>query len=109
LWAEEHGQFISRVGPFLERLAIERQACAHRKQFVSQGDKSVRAQSVRGRMAMLGLHVRQGGRWLPRFWKSCRASLPGRPIACELAPFLPPAQRWIFTGYLSSATSGRPQ
>jgi hypothetical protein len=59
-WAEEHGQIISGVGPFLKRRAIERQAYTHREQFVSRGDKAVRAQSMRGRMAMLGLYVRQG-------------------------------------------------
>jgi hypothetical protein len=29
-----------------------------------RGDKAVRAQSIRGRMAMLGLYVRQGAPWL---------------------------------------------
>src|SRR5207244_12299990 len=62
-WAEEHGQIISGVGPFLERRAIERQAYTCREQFVSRGDKAVRAQSMRGRMAMLGLYVRQGAPW----------------------------------------------
>jgi hypothetical protein len=28
-WAEEHGQIISGVGPFLKRRAIERQASTH--------------------------------------------------------------------------------
>ena len=62
-WAEEHGQIISGVGPFLQRRAIERQAYTVREQFVSRGDKAVRAQSMRGRMAMLGLYVRQGAPW----------------------------------------------
>jgi hypothetical protein len=34
-----------------------------REQFVSRSDKAVRAQSMRGRMAMLGLYVRQGAPW----------------------------------------------
>jgi phage terminase large subunit-like protein len=51
------------VGPFLERRAIERQAYTCREQFVSRGDKAVRAQSMLGRMAMLGLYVRQGAPW----------------------------------------------
>ena len=58
-WAEEHGQIISGVGPFLERRAIERHAYTQREQFPSRGDKAVRAQSMRGRMAMLGLYVRK--------------------------------------------------
>jgi predicted phage terminase large subunit-like protein len=62
-WAEEHGQIISGVGPFLERRAIERHAYTHREQFPSRGDKAVRAQSMHSRMAMLGLYVRQGAPW----------------------------------------------
>jgi predicted phage terminase large subunit-like protein len=63
-WAEERGQIIAGVGPFLERRAIERQAYTGREQFGSRNDKAVRAQSIRGRMAMLGLYVRQGAPWL---------------------------------------------
>ena len=66
LWAEEHEQIISGVGPFLQRRAIERQAYTRREQFLSRGDKAVRAQSMRGRMAMLGPYVRQGAPWSPR-------------------------------------------
>jgi phage terminase large subunit-like protein len=51
------------VGPFLERRAIECHAYTHREQFPSRGDKAVRARSMRGRMAMLGLYVRQGAPW----------------------------------------------
>jgi hypothetical protein len=38
-WAEEYGQIISGVGPFLQRRAIERQAYTAREQFVSRGDR----------------------------------------------------------------------
>ncbi len=63
LSAEEQGQIISGVGPFLQRRAIERQGYTCREQFVSRSDKAVRAQSMRGRMAMLGLYVRQAAPW----------------------------------------------
>jgi predicted phage terminase large subunit-like protein len=63
LWAEEQGQIISGVGPYLERRAKERQAYTCREQFVSRSDKAVRAQSMRGRMAMLGLYVHHGAPW----------------------------------------------
>jgi hypothetical protein len=43
---------------------VERQAYTCREQFGSRSDKAVRAQSIRGRMAMLGLYVRQGALWL---------------------------------------------
>ena len=51
------------VGPFLKSRAIERHAYTVREQFVSRGDKAVRAQSMRGRMAMLGLYLRQSAPW----------------------------------------------
>jgi len=75
-WAEEHGQIISGVGPFLQRRAIEQQAYTAREQFVSRGDKAVRAQSMRGRMAMLGLYVRQGAPW----FADLRAELLSFPV-----------------------------
>jgi hypothetical protein len=49
----------------LQRRAIERRAYTHRQQFVSRGDKATRAQSFRGRMAMLGLHVPTRAPWYP--------------------------------------------
>jgi hypothetical protein len=52
-----------RRGAVPQRRAIERHAYTHREQFPSRGDKAVRAQSMRGRMAMLGLYVRQGAPW----------------------------------------------
>ena len=61
-WAEEHGQIIAGVGPFLER-RDRAPRLQHREQFPSRGDKAVCAQSMRGRMAMLGLYVRQGAPW----------------------------------------------
>lgn len=63
-WAEEKGQIISGVGPFLESRAIAREAWTAREQFTSRGDKAVRAQSMRGRMAMLGIYVLAGEPWL---------------------------------------------
>jgi hypothetical protein len=63
VFGTHNGQIISGVGPFLKSRAIERHAYTVREQFVSRGDKAVRAQSMRGRMAMLGLYVRQGAPW----------------------------------------------
>ena len=63
-WAEEGGQIVSGVGPFLEQRARERQAYTHRVRFASRGDKAVRAQSIRGRMATHGLYIPQGAPWL---------------------------------------------
>lgn len=56
-WAEETGQIKSGVGPHLERRQRERKAFAYREAFPTRGDKAVRAQSIRGRMALDGLYV----------------------------------------------------
>jgi predicted phage terminase large subunit-like protein len=91
-WAEENGQITSRVGPFLERRAIEQHAYTHREQFPSRVDKAVRAQSIRGRMAMLGLYVRQGAPW----FADLRAELLSFPAGTHddqvdaLGPLKPP-------------------
>ncbi len=62
-WAEEHGQIKSGVGPFLEKRQRERQTYVHREQFPTRGDKAVRAQSIRGRMALEGLYVPIASPW----------------------------------------------
>jgi predicted phage terminase large subunit-like protein len=63
-WAEEKGQINSGVGPFLEQRSRERQAFVAREQFPTRGDKAVRAQSIRGRMAMDGLYLPAHAPWV---------------------------------------------
>lgn len=58
-WAEETGQIKSGVGPFLIKRMMETGAYVVREQFPTRGDKSVRAQSIRGRMANAGLYVQK--------------------------------------------------
>ena len=62
-WAEEQGQIKAGVGPFLERMQRERQAWVYRREFPTRGDKSVRARSIQGRMALDGLYVPQRAAW----------------------------------------------
>lgn len=64
-WAEEQGQIRSGVGPFLDRRQRERKAYVFRDQFPTRGDKAVRAQSIRGRMALEGLYVPHLAEWFP--------------------------------------------
>ena len=56
-WAEETGQIRAGVGPFLDQRQRERKAFVYRHQFPTKYDKAVRAQSIRGRMALQGLYV----------------------------------------------------
>jgi len=62
-WAEEQGQIKSGVGPFLERRMRERKAYVVREQFPTRGDKAIRAQSIRARMALEGLYVQMDAPW----------------------------------------------
>jgi predicted phage terminase large subunit-like protein len=66
-WAEEQGQIKSGVGPFLDRRQRERKAYVVREQFPTRGDKAIRAQSIRGRMALEGLYAPFNADWYPGF------------------------------------------
>jgi predicted phage terminase large subunit-like protein len=64
-WAEETGQIRSGIGPFLDRRQRQRSAYVAREQFPTRGDKAIRAQSIRGRMALEGLYVPTKADWYP--------------------------------------------
>jgi predicted phage terminase large subunit-like protein len=66
-WAEEQGQIRAGIGPFLDRRQRERRAWCARESFPTRGDKSVRAQSIRGRMQLDGLYVPANAPWYPAF------------------------------------------
>ncbi|HYD50649.1 MAG TPA: phage terminase large subunit, partial [Terriglobales bacterium] len=66
-WAEEQGQIKAGVGPFLDRRQRERKAWVARRAFPTRGDKAVRAQSIRGRMALNGLYVPINAPWFAAF------------------------------------------
>jgi predicted phage terminase large subunit-like protein len=66
-WAEEVGQIRASVGPFIERRMQERKIPLYRQQFPTRHDKSVRAQAIRGRMAMDGLYVPTQAPWYAAF------------------------------------------
>lgn len=63
-WAEETGQIKSGIGPFLVKRMMETGAYVAREQFPTRGgNKAVRAQSIRGRIASGGLHVPADAPW----------------------------------------------
>lgn len=66
-WAEETGQIKAGVGPFLEQRMRKRRAFVVREQFPTRGDKAIRAQSIRGRMALDGLYVPINAPWYEAF------------------------------------------
>jgi predicted phage terminase large subunit-like protein len=51
-WAEEQGQIIKSLGPFIDRRMRERGLFIVREQYTSGHDKVARSQSIRGRLAM---------------------------------------------------------
>jgi predicted phage terminase large subunit-like protein len=74
-WAEEKGQISASIGPALDRRCRERKAYIYREQFPTRGDKAVRAQSIRGLMALEGLYVPINAPWYQEF-KSELLSFP---------------------------------
>jgi predicted phage terminase large subunit-like protein len=66
-WGEEGGQIRAAVGPFIERRARERRVFVYRRQIPSRHDKAVRAQPMRGLMAMRGLQVPTDAPWFEAF------------------------------------------
>jgi predicted phage terminase large subunit-like protein len=66
-WAEETGQIKASLGPFITRRQRERKAFVARETFPTRGDKAVRAQSIRGRMALDGLYLPRNAPWVEPF------------------------------------------
>lgn len=66
-WAEESGQIRAALGPLIQRRQIARRAFVYRRPFPSKHDKAVRAQSIRGRMAVEGLYVPTKEPWYEQF------------------------------------------
>jgi predicted phage terminase large subunit-like protein len=66
-WAEESGQITSALGPYIEEQARARKAYVNRERFATKGDKAVRCQSIRGRMANDGLYVPMQAPWYSDF------------------------------------------
>jgi predicted phage terminase large subunit-like protein len=66
-WAEETGQIKASLGPFIDKRQRERKAHVKRTQFPTRGDKAVRAQSIRGLMAVRGLRVPVHAPWFADF------------------------------------------
>lgn len=66
-WAEEMGQIKAAMGPLIDKRSRERRAYVARTAFPTRGDKSIRAQSFRGRAALNGLHIPQDAPWRAEF------------------------------------------
>lgn len=56
-WAEESGQILASVGPYLASRQRARKAYVARERFPSRHEKAVRARSIQGRISLNGLYV----------------------------------------------------
>lgn len=77
-WAEEKGQISAAMGPIIHKRLMERRCYVVRAQFPTKGDKEVRAQSIRARMAMMGLHVPTFKLWYGDFKRELMSFPAGR-------------------------------
>lgn len=62
-WAEEQGQIIKSLGPFIAKRMDERRIYFNRRQFTSVADKGTRAQSFRGRMSQGRVYFPRHASW----------------------------------------------
>jgi predicted phage terminase large subunit-like protein len=64
-WAEEGGQILKSLGPFISARMKERRAYVFRETFASTSDKSARARSIQARMSMGMVKFPEHARWTP--------------------------------------------
>ena len=67
MWAEEQGQILKSLGPFIDRRMRERKAYCAREQFTSSTDKPTRARSFQARMAMGKVYLPREAAWRSAF------------------------------------------
>jgi predicted phage terminase large subunit-like protein len=63
MWAEEQGQILKSVGPFIQKRQMERRVYGYRKAYISSHDKETRAQAIRARMAMGKVYFPKRAAW----------------------------------------------
>jgi predicted phage terminase large subunit-like protein len=76
-WACEKGQLANAIEPFMKTRQYARNASVAMEMFPTKGDKSVRCQSIRGRLALGGMFVPTYAEW----WPACRAEAASFPAA----------------------------
>jgi predicted phage terminase large subunit-like protein len=66
-WAEEQGQILKSLGPFIAKRMLERKSYCAREQFVSVSDKPTRARSFQARTAMGKVYLPANAPWVAAF------------------------------------------
>ena len=67
MWAEESGQILKSVGPFLDKRMRERRVYCRREQVASASDKPTRSRSMQGRASMGKVYLPNKAPWLADF------------------------------------------
>lgn len=62
-WAEEQGQILKSLGPFIDKRQRERKVWCHRVPYTSASDKPTRARSIQARMAMGKVYFPRNQPW----------------------------------------------
>lgn len=62
-WAEEQGQIIKSLGPYIVKRMRERRVFCHREQFTSVTDKVTRARSFQARASMGNVYLPEIAEW----------------------------------------------
>lgn len=64
-WAEEQGQIIKSLGPFIDKRMRERKVYCRREQMASVADKPTRCRAFQARAAMGKVYLPHGASWIP--------------------------------------------
>lgn len=67
MWAEEQGQIVKSIGPFLEKRMREERVYIRREQITSSADKPTRSRSIQARTAMGKVYLPAKAPWLSDF------------------------------------------
>jgi predicted phage terminase large subunit-like protein len=67
MWAEEQGQIVKSIGPFLDTRMRESRVYCRREQVTSAADKPTRSRSIQARAAMGKVYLPSKAPWLSDF------------------------------------------
>jgi predicted phage terminase large subunit-like protein len=77
-WAEESGQIVKGVGPFITQRQRERKVYFRREEFVSIADKPTRCRSFQARAAMRKVYLPRNAPWLDDFLRELHSFPAGK-------------------------------
>lgn len=67
MWAEEQGQIVKSIGPFLEKRMREERVYCRREQITSASDKPTRSRAIQARTSMGKVYLPSKAPWMAEF------------------------------------------